>query len=1564
MSEIKRVVLNTLETQKVSDKVIKKVTKTARITLILPESNEDEYPEFNYKDELAAAVKKKSKPVKDSSNCVENGLDPFGENDDDVRRIAQEMEAKYGSGVTKKKRKGRKDDYADIGMGYDESDPFIDNTDGYDEIIPQNVTTLHGGFYVNCGALVFKTDDEASSNASSSDPSSPDASSSSESEGEEKQTPKNRKRILETSDSDSDTANPNQKEKKPKVQSAATTMQQAIQKKLFSTTKIQVKKRRLIDPLKKTVKDLLREKREDLNMTVPEELKTVEDNIEKESSKENKKPMNITSVTDAIESVLKKVVQEEDQLDNNNINQTKPPSDVTPNVVLTQNKSDSQPSSLNKEKDNKPQLTRLEKEEMVKLPENLPADIEDLVSKMKEAALNYKGEGKKAFFTKEVNSWLLNLEKRSKSISKSSRVKVYEHLSQYVNCTKDTLTRRARVLDLEDSERRLKILENKLKESVAAIMPMLEEKYQQESEKIMQKFPKGDNNEDMKSLKLPRRKFAWSEETKKFLKDVVSLKKRCLTLEGKCKDNLLEEQIMDYLRKQIIPMWPVGWMYVNVMTKIINSMQDNSRPPSSTSSQSSSSTVTVKSVKHSNLSITPVTNGKTNTEKPEITNSLTVTKVVNNSEIDSAKKNHLIPDITIIKEKDERSNSNSYKDLEIITKHPSPPKVDPMDVPADLSIHPNKSDVFELVSDDSQFLEVNKVKPEQGKPLTYQKQPKQTEMFKPYADDISIERNIPEKPKVVSYEEQRLPHAEIIPQVAQHVDHSYPNKEKASGQSSYSEKSKQGVEKEKYSTHIFPVEEHIPHSYTERDKRIPQSYPDREKQSSHEVVDKDKHTNPEKDKRSTMIYPDKDKHSSVSYPDKDKHSTMIYPDKDKHSSVSYPDKDKHSAMIYPDKDKHSSASYPDKDKHSTPSYLEKEKYSDHGYAEKDKHAQLSYLEKDKHSSHGYVEKDKHVSLSFVEKDKHVSQGFVEKDKQVPHGYVEKDKHVSHSYVEKDKQVPHGYVEKDKHVSQGFVEKDKQVPHGYVEKDKHVSHSYVEKDKQVPHGYVEKDKHASRGYVEKDKHVTHGYLEKDKHLSHNYMEKDKHVTHGYVDKDKHVPHGYLEKDKDKRVSPAYLEKDKHSSRSHPDKEKHSSHSYSSKDKHSSHSYSNKEKSSSHVYVDKEKFAALAHSTPAQSTYVDKEKQSSSYSSKEKPSSHSYSDKERHVSHSYAADKDKHSYQSYSDKDRHGHSSHSERDKHKKYEDKLLHHQERASKLDNLLHNDKPANLSKQIDKPTDLSKFQMFKPYSETPKSHTDARDLTKQHHIAEYKAKEDKHHRTMDIPKSMPQDASNFTTKAFTTPSDFMNSRYDVSSSSKHRSTNAHGFTIGSLSNDIPQVSQVKEDNGVIVKNIQTKDINREDHHNPVIPLAAHCQGVKRKLMETYSRSAAELTSPNYYTVASNKHNEYSTSTPLVTKSEGDGQQDIQMVMENLKALQKLSCSPAKTDTSVSSPVSVISYNNKNFPSPKTTTAALNLGRGDANSRSEFPGGFQDEFQKQFINSLQQMAANAGSSKSSYNNGS
>lgn len=89
--------------------------------------------------------------------------------------------------------------------------------------------------------------------------------------------------------------------------------------------------------------------------------------------------------------------------------------------------------------------------------------------------------------------------------------------------------------------------------------------------------------------------------------------------------------------------------------------------------------------------------------------------------------------------------------------------------------------------------------------------------------------------------------------------------------------------------------------------------------------------------------------------------------------------------------------------------------------------------------------------------------------------------------------------------------------------------------------------------------------------------------------------------------------------------------------------------------------------------------------------------------------------------------------------------------------------------------------------------------------------------------------------------------------------------------------------------------------------------------------------------------------------------MENLKALQKLSRSPVKND-STSSPVSVIAFN-KNFSSPKSNSSNQgNVQRAsevNAAKAADFTGAFQDDFQKQFINSIQ-MSANPSTTKSNY----
>lgn len=116
--------------------------------------------EFNWLDLIAEETEKKKSKFASASTT----LDPFASDDEDqLRALAKKFESKYGGAEDiKKKKKARKiDDYADLGYGYDSDDPFIDNSEVHDEIVPENVTTALGGFYVNSGPLEFKARESA-----------------------------------------------------------------------------------------------------------------------------------------------------------------------------------------------------------------------------------------------------------------------------------------------------------------------------------------------------------------------------------------------------------------------------------------------------------------------------------------------------------------------------------------------------------------------------------------------------------------------------------------------------------------------------------------------------------------------------------------------------------------------------------------------------------------------------------------------------------------------------------------------------------------------------------------------------------------------------------------------------------------------------------------------------------------------------------------------------------------------------------------------------------------------------------------------------------------------------------------------------------------------------------------------------------------------------------------------------------------------------------------------------------------------------------------------------------
>ncbi|CAB4064181.1 UBN [Lepeophtheirus salmonis] len=131
----------------------KEMKKTFSFILELKDLSSKEYNEFNWLD-LVAQEEEKSKRVLFPANDLQD--------DEECKALARKYEAKYGVEAIKKKKKVRKlDDYADLGYGYDSNDPFIDNSDVYDEIVPRDVTTAYGGFYVNSGPLEFKERESA-----------------------------------------------------------------------------------------------------------------------------------------------------------------------------------------------------------------------------------------------------------------------------------------------------------------------------------------------------------------------------------------------------------------------------------------------------------------------------------------------------------------------------------------------------------------------------------------------------------------------------------------------------------------------------------------------------------------------------------------------------------------------------------------------------------------------------------------------------------------------------------------------------------------------------------------------------------------------------------------------------------------------------------------------------------------------------------------------------------------------------------------------------------------------------------------------------------------------------------------------------------------------------------------------------------------------------------------------------------------------------------------------------------------------------------------------------------
>lgn len=190
-----------------------KKIQTLRLELNLFEPTADSFPEFNFSKLIHEEQKRRKKSQKKQADRTGNGFLSDPDMDMEVERVAKELEIKYGMGsdyASKSKsapRPSKLDNY-DRGAGYDEEDSFIDNSEAYDELIPQEVETVGGGFYINSGQLEFKQ------------------LSNFERPEDAQRMPKPKKRALSTTSESSDDDEP-AGEKKKTTQNTAATVQQA-----------------------------------------------------------------------------------------------------------------------------------------------------------------------------------------------------------------------------------------------------------------------------------------------------------------------------------------------------------------------------------------------------------------------------------------------------------------------------------------------------------------------------------------------------------------------------------------------------------------------------------------------------------------------------------------------------------------------------------------------------------------------------------------------------------------------------------------------------------------------------------------------------------------------------------------------------------------------------------------------------------------------------------------------------------------------------------------------------------------------------------------------------------------------------------------------------------------------------------------------------------------------------------------------------------------------------------------------------------------------------------------
>uniref|UniRef100_A0A096M1U3 Ubinuclein 2b n=1 Tax=Poecilia formosa TaxID=48698 RepID=A0A096M1U3_POEFO len=545
---------------------------TVRLSLTLSEPNERGSSEFNY-GELVQSTPSQVKPA---GPTVPKGLappldpsDPFADDEKErreVEELARKFEILYG-GNTKKKKKDRMQDLIDIGYGYDETDPFIDNSEAYDELVPASLTTKHGGFYINTGTLQFRAaSDSEGENAD-------DHRFKKMKDGEERAIKKRRKKqdggILEDKKPRKNKVpkpgsvsalNVHRPEKKKRKKLMKDSLHLANMLRRFTREKEEMRKKNLAAATGATT--LPRP-----NTKVPGATGAVVGAHPKAAAAGN--DCNITDLTDdqAVMSLLGSANNDilQDMMGDLDFGMLDSPQPGSP--------SQGENGAFGAGQKTVRALPGSVMTPPPPLPCGLPGPLAKRIEDLRAASRQFDEEGRKKFFTLDMNNILLELVAFSPLVFCSA---VYSHLEAFVPCNKEALLKRLKKLSLNVQDDRLRTPLLKLKLAVCSVMPEQIARYNMDciAKVAKQQSEEGDKNgseddDDEKPGKRvmgPRKKFIWDDKLRSLLCNLVQVKLGFYELEGK-NSMSVEDYLKAFMESEVKPLWPKGWMQARMLFK-------------------------------------------------------------------------------------------------------------------------------------------------------------------------------------------------------------------------------------------------------------------------------------------------------------------------------------------------------------------------------------------------------------------------------------------------------------------------------------------------------------------------------------------------------------------------------------------------------------------------------------------------------------------------------------------------------------------------------------------------------------------------------------------------------------------------------------------------------------------------------------------------------------------------------------------------------------------------------------------------------------------------------------